>query len=762
MASDKKTKVSARAGLEAKWWSNLPDYGAEKLLIRRNFSFQLVAFFVAAASIFGLPGCGSGNGSTNVSAITITPSSVTVPINTQTQFTAVVKLVNSTTSSTTTVTWEVNGTAGGSSTIGTIVPSSVDAEVGVYTAPGAVPTTGSTQVGQVNITAVVEGTTSSTSTTATVPTVTSNTAVVTVGVGAGFTVTPSTAVVPAGANSQFTALLNSVGDPAATWTVTSANGGDAGTIDSSGLYTAPLSPPPGNSITITATDGSNTATAAATVAYSDHSLDGPYAFSYTGNDSAGFLGVAGSFVADGSGHIVSGIEDFDSFLTGVSKQVTLTGTYLVGVDGRGSATLTTGTGTVTLQFALSTNKQGELVRFDSNATGGGTIEQENLNDLSNSLSTLSGPYVFIATGVDSPSTPHPIGIGGKFSADGAGNIPATNTIVDVNDNGIGNAAGITTSDRTLQGSYQFDASFPGTGRGTLTLTSTTTGSREYAFYIVDAAHLRLVEIDGNEFMAGRMVAAPAGNSFSVASLVSANYLFTSGGNSAAGAYADDGVFASDGNGTIPSGTFDANNAGTYNNGPALGSCPYTVDAATGRTDLKLFAGSGNCPATPSSSISEFAVYPTVEGTALMLEIDTNALSTGSAYQQCFVASACSSGTPSLTAGSLALGLTGQGIFHNNSAAYQQNVDGQLTTSTSISSGTLDINNFNAVFPADPVTTTGSSIGSPSTSGRGTAVIVTTNPAATYNLIYYLIDDNSALLFDQDTTRVLRGALVRQF
>ena len=343
MPSEKGTGVSEAVCEGADACRNSPDSVAETFLVRRNPCFKLVIFLGAVAAIFSLPGCGGGGGSTTVNSVAIDPTTITVPINTQTDFTAVVKLNDSSTSTTTTLTWEVNGTAGGNSSLGTIVPSSVDAEVGVYTAPAAVPSTGTSVVGQVSITAVAQqNTTSTTSTT----TVTSNTATVTIGVGTGLSVTPVTAIVPAGAGHQFAALLNNAADPSATWTVASSGGGDAGTINPSGLYTAPLTPPPGNSITVTATDGASTATATLTVVYSDHSLSGPYAFSYKGNDASGFLGVAGSFVADGGGHIVSGLEDFDSFITGVSTQVALTGTYEVGVDGRGTATLNTGQGAV--------------------------------------------------------------------------------------------------------------------------------------------------------------------------------------------------------------------------------------------------------------------------------------------------------------------------------------------------------------------------------------------------------------------------------
>ena len=64
---------------------------------------------------------------------------------------------------------------------------------------------------------------------------------------------------------------------------------------------------------------------------------------------------------------------------------------------------------------------------------------------------------------------------GKFAANGAGGIAQTNTILDVNDNGISDAARVvTTSDTSLHGTYQFDPVFSGTGRGTITLTSDTT------------------------------------------------------------------------------------------------------------------------------------------------------------------------------------------------------------------------------------------------------------------------------------------------
>jgi hypothetical protein len=736
----------------------------------------LALALLGGAALLYLTGCGS-SGSTTVKSVAITPASASVSISGQSQFTAVVTLNNSTVSSTTTVTWEVDAVAGGNSTCGTIEPLATDQLVGVYTAPTAVPTTScgtGLQLGQVAITAVASQTAGSSSS-STTGTVTSNTSIVTIGVVLGLSVSPPSAAVPAGGTQQFSALLNGVAS-GASWSLSSSSTGNLGSIDSTGLYTAPPFPPPGNSLTVTATaTGSNgmsvTATATVTVAYSDRSLSGPYAFSYTGNDGSGFFAVAGSFVADGNGRIISGIEDIQSFLTGVSTEVPITSsTYVVGTDGRGSASISTNRGTNTWRFVLGTNQHAELTRFDTNITGGGSIDQQSVNGLTNSPSAISGRYAFSVLGTDAKPNYDPLGMAGEFPADGAGNIPNTDAILDVNDNGISGSGTVTRGDTSLSGSYSFDSSYPGTGRGTLTLESTTTGTRTFAFYTVGASpsntnlvtQLHLVEIDGSTFTAGdAFLAATAPG------LAKATYVFTSGGNSSAGAYGAGGVFASDGVGMTSNGVLDINNAGSYNSGPALGSCSFTVDASTGRIDLGLFVGSGACPSISGSGVTEYSAYPTALGGVVLLELDSSAVSTGLAYQQCGPESTgCAAASPSLTAVSIALGLTGQGLFHSPPAtttSYQATLTGQVSVSATVASGgNLDINNFTATFATDPIGTTGTSISAPATSGRGTATLTPTNPAATYTLVYYLIADNTGLLFSSGQSPVAIGVLTRQF
>ena len=739
--------------------------------------FAIAALVVIACLGFAACG-GKGTGVTTVKTVQITASTTTTPVNGTITFTAQVNLNNSSTSTTTTVSWQVNAMAGGDSECGTIAPFSTDQLQATYEAPGTVPTSScgsTTQLGQVAVTAVATQT--DTSGSSNTGSVTSNTVIVTVGSGLGLSVTPLSSNVPAGGTAQFTALLNGV-PTAAAWTLSSTSGGDGGlgTIDGTGLYSAPSFPPPGASVTITATvtesDGTVVkATSTALISYSDHSLSGPYAFSYTGNDAAGFFAVAGSFVADGNGKIISGVEDLQSALTGTSSALLINGnrsTYSIGGDGRGIASVVTSRGTETWSFVLSTNQHGELIRFDANTSGGGSIDQQSLNALANSVSAISGRYAFSLLGLDARF--NPLGLAGELPTGGA----VGSAVLDVNDNSI--AAGtVTKAGAVLSDGFAVDTTHPGTGRGTFTLQGaaicTVSPGCTFAYYAVgtttnssDAivvSQLHLVEIDGIESLAGDMYLAAA-----APGLANATYVFKAGGTSSAGAFASGGVFESDGVSTTSNGVLDINNAGTYNSGPSLGSCSFTSDASTGRIDLELFAGNGACPGS-SPSISEFAAYPTALGSVVMLELDSSAVAAGLGFQQCGPQSAgCAALSPSLTAASLAAGLDGQGLFHSppaSSTSFQPDLDGEINVSgLGTSGGKLDINNFGAVFQGDPLGTTGNSLGSPASNGRGTATFAPTNPSATYDLVYYLIDDDTALLFSSSQSPIAIGTVLRQF
>jgi hypothetical protein len=204
---------------------------------------------------------------------------------------------------------------------------------------------------------------------------------------------------------------------------------------------------------------------------------------------------------------------------------------------------------------------------------------------------------------------------------------------------------------------------------------------------------------------------------------------------------------------VTGGVLDVNDAGTTTLNATISGCTSSPDATNRRIDLTCTAG-GSTP--------EFAVYQTSLGSAVMLEIDPAAVATGTAYAQCGPSSAgCAATAPSVTAKSVALGLIGQGVFSNTPASFQQDIDGQISLATgAVTPGSIDINNYTATFAGDPISAV--SLGSASALGRGTTKITANAPSATYNLIYYLIDDQTALVLDQDQTFILRGQLTQQY
>lgn len=164
--------------------------------------------------------------------VRVSPNPVSVAINSQEQFTATV-----TGSSNTSVTWQVNGVAGGNSIVGTI------STAGVFQAPATIPTPAT-----VTVTAVAnaDGTTSG-SAQATI-----------VGKGDAVEVVVSTnppiSEVYTGTTQAFIATVTGTTNTAVAWQVNGVTGGNAtfGTISTSGLYTGPGAVPSNPNIVVKA------------------------------------------------------------------------------------------------------------------------------------------------------------------------------------------------------------------------------------------------------------------------------------------------------------------------------------------------------------------------------------------------------------------------------------------------------------------------------------------------------------------------------
>ena len=170
--------------------------------------------------------------------VTVSPANTAVAASTTRQFSAAI-----TGSSNASVSWSVNGVAGGNTATGTI------SNTGLYTAPAAVP---NPAVFTVRATSAADasamGAASVTVQAAASPTVT-------------VTVAPTTITVAPSATSQFSATVTGSTNTAVTWSVNGVNGGNAavGTISATGLYAAPGTPTNPASVIIGATSAANAA-----------------------------------------------------------------------------------------------------------------------------------------------------------------------------------------------------------------------------------------------------------------------------------------------------------------------------------------------------------------------------------------------------------------------------------------------------------------------------------------------------------------------
>jgi hypothetical protein len=608
----------------------------------------------------------------------------------------------------------------------------IDTNTGVYTA-GATPATAT-------ITATAGNFTGSTTVNVTAAPIN------------GITMTPAALFVKAGSTTPIAATIGGVVAAVTEWDVNSTQGGDTlhGTIDNLGNYTAPLTPPPGGNTTITAKTATAAGNATVTVVFSKASLNGPYAFSYTGADSKGFLDVAGSFTADGLGGITNLVEDVAASDIAPMTSSVETGTFIVAPDGSAQATLTNGTSTATWQFELAGNLPADagrpaqkalLVRFDKTGTGSGTIEQQDSSAVNSPLPL--GPYTFLISQRNSLSKM--FAAAGKFESTGLlGNTGAlTPGVWDVNNGGT-----VLSDDTTLHGSFATDTSRPNTGRGTLVLTTTNVvgghSTLNFAFYVVDATHLKLVETDGAIFSSGDIFNAPNTNgSFSTASLAKGSYAFTTAGASNPGPYAQGGVFASNGSGSITAGEMDVNNAGTASLAGILTQTSYTVDPALGRISFTIT----DTLSSKTVGTWSYAGYQTSSGSMAIVETDSlNIVSvvSGMAYRQA---------STSALQGGYASDFTGA------SGSTEEDVAGEfVVNNTSISTGSLNSNVSGNTLAGAPVTI--ALVVAPDTGGRGTATIATN--AESFPIAYYQIDANNSLLLETDATRVITGTLARQY
>jgi uncharacterized protein YjdB len=323
-------------------------------------------------------------------------------------------------------------------------------------------------------------------------------------------VSPAGAAVSVGGTQQMTATgtFNDGTTQNLTSTATwSASNFAKATISNTGLVTGVAAGPTNIIAAQTAADGTViTGSTALNVASGvPPVLNGEYAFYLQGADSRGPQSYVGNFTADGSGNITGGAEDANTG-AGVLANVAITGTYTLGMDGRGTITLNANsihpTGIV-LRFILASNGNvGRLVQFDGKGTLKGAFEPQSAGL---TAASLNGTYVFRLTGIDAAA--NAVGEVGMLAANGSGSV--TSGVLDTNDNGA-----VSSSVALIANSYSVGLN----GRGTIAL-QTASGTANYVFYMVNASKLYLTQSDAGVAELSGVAELQASQTYSASSLM---------------------------------------------------------------------------------------------------------------------------------------------------------------------------------------------------------------------------------------------------
>ena len=644
-----------------------------------------------------LVGCGGGSSSgssstSNPVAVTLLPGAATVVTGTTEQFTATV-----TNASNTAVTYEVNNVAGGAAATGTI------STAGLYTAPAQVPNPNTVEIEAISQQDTTQKGTANVTITLPPP----NTHI---------DILPAAPVLQTGAVQTFTAAIN--GQPASvTWTLSCSSPAaiDCGTINTAtGVYTAPLTPPLGGNVHLTATDNNpkdNTPPGGAsiTVQFSPGTLNGQYAFSLLGTGTA----MAGTLTMNGAGAITAGSADLS---TGTGFTVAAGSTYTLGTDGRGVITLNTSAGTFTFAFAVVNHSHGLLVRFDS-STATGTIDLQDPSKFT--LAAVTGNYT-IAFANRGGSLATQVAGAGAFATNGAGTVSSAELDL--------NSGGTPSFISSVSGSMGTPSS--SSGRGTLTFNSS-----NFAYYILDATHLKLVEL-GSSAATGDIFQQNLANPKNFNS----SFAATLSGFSSAGPVGEGAVFALDGSGNLRNATFDTNLNGTVQNNSGVSST-YSAPDAAGRITFTIPAG------------GTYAAYTEASGALNLLEIDSNVAS-GTAFPQ-----QSSAFSNAATFGNFALSATGMTV---GSPAEVDMVGQWLPNGGAAFTGVLDVNDNGSPSHGAPNSLSGSYpiIGGNGRAPSGSMQASNFQPSATVN--FYVVDANTVLFVELDSNRVLTGIVQKQF
>lgn len=309
----------------------------------------------------------------------------------------------------------------------------------------------------------------------------------------------------------------------------------------------------------------------------DAELDGNYAFLVSGFSANGHFVAAGSFVADGAGHISAGVMDTnDPDPAGPQLGQTFTGTYAIGSDNLGTMSL----GSRSFALSVMANGNAKIIEFDGLGTrNSGVLLKQTTSAFSQGQ--ITGNYAFGLSGSDAVAARY--ALVGAMHADGAGHF--SNGALDANDAGVAQNVAFT-------GTYTgINAA---TGRGTATISIAGQGTTNYSFYIVSSTQVLMMEIDfvsglGSPIVSGSVL--QQSTPFDATTLSGNSVLQTSAiDTSGPVRQSQVGLFNGDGGGNFTvnthenTGNTDQSMGGTLSK-PSCAGTYSSPDPATGRTTL---------------------------------------------------------------------------------------------------------------------------------------------------------------------------------
>lgn len=457
-------------------------------------------------------------------------------------------------------------------------------------------------------------------------------------------------------------------------------------------------------------------------------LSGKYAFSFTGTatNTGAPLFLAGSFTADGAGNITTGVEDINQIGLAPLRGLSISGTYSIGSDGRGTLNFTGGA-TQTFKIAIENGNHGQLIRFDSGAAGSGTFDLQTASAFS--LASLHGSYAFEWNGSDPGGNPLS-GIGAVSLSSGTGTGAG-----DVNDAG-------TYSQVTVSATLQ---SPDANGHGTASITYGSGGALSYAYDIISANRLLLIELDANAATVGEADLQSA--TFTTSSF-SGNYAFFLNGISLG--FGMVGQIVADGQGNISSSDSVENNFGALGAGSFPGTYTFspTVQSVTVNGRFTMTA------TEPSTFTDTFVIYLVSPNQAFLMETDSDQLTFGQFVTQ----TGAPFGSSSLTGN---YGVNFAGIDGNNVEA---DFVGQVDSggAATLNSGTLDINDEDLMPPTIANSAISAGSYSITNSSTGHSTISFTVAGASFAFSFYFVSPSQIFMVQvDDQTFVTIGSAVNQ-